>query len=90
MIVAILNLVTPLVNLFITWFIKDQARQAKIKANWKKGVNQLNNSVNDSIDISTAYDKLAKEQDERLAAARQAEIDELKKTLEPTLPAVKK
>jgi hypothetical protein len=44
---AILGLLTPLVTLFVSWFIKDQAKKDAILARWNKALGQINAGTTD-------------------------------------------
>lgn len=68
---AILGLLTPLVTLFVSWFIKDQAKKDAILARWNKALGQINVGTTDSVNASSEYDKMAKEQEDRLNKGKQ-------------------
>lgn len=65
---SILGILTPLVGLFINIFYRNQQKNAEMHARWQATVDSLNKRTNTSIDMSLEYDRLMREQDERLAA----------------------
>lgn len=65
---SILGLLTPVVTFFIKLWYKNDIKRSEIQARWKATVDSLNKRTNTSIDMSLEYDRLTREQDERLAA----------------------
>lgn len=63
---AWLDFLTPIVKVLCSWWFRNEQKTAETVARWQRLVLDVNKRATTAVDMSLGYDKIVKEQDERM------------------------